>query len=146
MDRLVARVVGYDKARANYALLNEIQSGCANIPAHPPPAPGGTEKLTALERKALVEAGIEAAEAEAAKARDALANAEHGLAEAQESLATLDRTNASVLEGDAPYREAVELLAAADKREDLNQLYQEALRTPTPRDEEIVRRSRPPTS
>jgi hypothetical protein len=53
----------------------------------------------------------------------------------------LDRTyDVSVLEGDAPYREAVEVLAAADQREDLDQLYQEALRTPTPRDEEIVRR------
>ena len=142
MDRLVARVVGYDKARANYALLNEIPE---RLREHSRrilhQLREEREKLTALERKALVEAGIEAAEAEAAKARDALANAEHGLAEAQESLATLDRTyDASVLEGDAPYREAVELLAAADKREDLNQLYQEALRTPTPRDEEIVRR------
>jgi chromosome segregation ATPase len=142
MDRLVARVVGYDKARANYALLNEIPE---RLREHSRrilhQVREEREKLTALERKALVEAGIEAAEAEAAKARDALADAQHGLAEAQESLATLDRTyDASVLEGDAPYREAVELLAAAHEREDLNKLYQEALRTPTPRDEEIVRR------
>ena len=126
MDRLVARVVGYDKARANYALLNEIPERLREHSRrilHQLRAE--REKLTALERKALVEAGIEAAEGEVAKARDALANAEHGLAEAQVSLAKLDRTyDASVLEGDAPYREAVELLAAADKREDVDQLYQ----------------------
>ena len=142
MDRLVAHVVGYDRARANYALLNEIPE---RLREHSRRIMNQLReervKLTALERKALVEAGIEAAEAEAAKARDALADTDSRLVEARESLATLDRTyNASVLEGDAPYREAVELLAAADAREDLNQLYQESLRTPTPQDEEIIRR------
>jgi len=34
----------------------------------------------------------------------------------------------------------VELLAAADARQDLQALYREALRTPTPQDEAIVRR------
>jgi hypothetical protein len=142
MDRLVARVVGYDKARANYALLNEIPE---RLREHARRVIGdlreARDRLTALERRALVEAGIEAAEAEGAKARDAVAEAEDRLAEAREALATLDRTHdTSVMEGDAPYREAVELLAAADAREDLNQLYQEALRTPAPQDEEIVRR------
>ena len=69
MDRLVARVVGYDKARANYALLNEIPE---RLREHSRrilhQLREEREKLTALERKALVEAGIEAAE-EAAKAR-----------------------------------------------------------------------------
>jgi hypothetical protein len=142
MDRLVARVVGYDRARANYALLNEIPE---RLREHSRRMIGELReeraRLTTLERKALVEAGIEKAEAEAAKARAALAEAERGQTEAREALTALDRSyDASVLEGDAPYREAVELLAAADEREDLNQLYQEALRTPTPRDEEIVRR------
>ncbi|QRM34016.1 hypothetical protein [Microvirga sp. VF16] len=142
MDRLVARVVGYDKARANYALLNEIPE---RLREHARRLIGelreARDRLTALERKALVDAAIEAAEAKAAKARDGVADADGRLAAAREALATLDRTyDASVLEGDAPYREAVEVLAAADQRENLDQLYQEALRTPTPRDEEIVRR------
>jgi hypothetical protein len=142
MDRLVARVVGYDKARANYTLLNEIPE---RLREHSRRLIGdlreARDRLTAIERKALVNAGVEAAEAAAAKVRDAVANADGRLAEAREALATLDRNyDASVLEGDAPYREAIEVLAAADQRENLNQLYQEALRTPTPRDEEIVRR------
>ena len=142
MDRLVARVVGYDKARANYALLNEIPE---RLREHARRIINDLRderaKLTALERKALVDAGIEGAEAGAAKAQARVAEAERALSEAREALAALDRTyDASVLEGDAPYREAVALLAAADEREDLNRLYQEALATPTPSDEEIVRR------
>jgi chromosome segregation ATPase len=142
MDRLVARVVGYDKARANYALLNEIperlREHSRRIIAELREA---RDRLTTIEREALVSAGIEASEASAAKAQAAVADAEGRLAEARQALSALDRTyDSSVLEGDAPYREAVELLAAADQREDLNQLYQEALSTPTPRDEEIVRR------
>ncbi len=142
MDRLVAGVVGYDKARANYVLLNEIP---ARLREHARRIMNemrdARERLTALERRALVAAGIEAAEAQVAEAQGALGDADRRLAEAREALTAMDRTyDSSVLEGDAPYREAVEVLAAADAREDLNQLYQEALRTPTPQDEDIVQR------
>jgi hypothetical protein len=98
-------------------------------------------RLAAVERSALVAAGVEAAETKAADAKAALDGAERKLKEAREALSTMDRTyDTSVLEGDAPYREAVELLAAEDARDDLNQLYREATKTPTPQDEEIVRR------
>jgi hypothetical protein len=142
MDRLVARVVGYDKARANYALLNEIP---VRLREHAERVKGELEevrsRLTVLERAALVAAGIEALEAKAAKAKAALEEADRDLGKAQESLTALDRSyDTSVLEGDTPFRDAVELLAAADAREDLTHLYREAMRTPTPRDEAIVRR------
>ncbi len=142
MDRLVARVVGYDKARANYALLNKIPE---RLREHARRVSGQLAEertgLTALERAALVKGGIEALEARATNAKAALEEADRALDEAQEALATLDRTyDASVLEGDTPFRDAVELLAAADAREDLNELYREAMQTPTPQDEEIVRR------
>lgn len=142
MDRLVDGVVRYDKARPNYALLNEIPERLRDHSRRI------IEKLQeerfnlkALERKALVEAGSEGAEAKVAKARDLVTHREAQLAKAREALATQDRTyDASILEGDAPYRDAVELLATADQREDLHKLYEEATRTPTPKDEEIVRR------
>jgi hypothetical protein len=142
MDRLVARVVGYDKARPNYTLLNEIPE---RLREHARRVLNelrdARDRLTALERQALVTAGIGSLEARASQAKEAVDEADRTLAEARAALAELDRTHdASVLEGDAPYREAVALLAAADEREDLNQLYQEALRTPTPQDEDIVRR------
>lgn len=142
MDRLVARVVGYDKARPNYTMLNEIP---ARLREHVERMKSEVEaeraRLTALERSTLVAAGIEPMEARLGEAKAGLREAEGRLNEAGEALTAIDRTyDTSVLEGDAPYREAVELLAAADSREDLNHLYQEAIRTPTPRDEEIVRR------
>jgi hypothetical protein len=142
MDRLVARVVGYDKARANYALLNEIP---ARLREHArriiDELRNERDRLTAIERTALTTAGIEALESAASNAKNAMDAADRQLIDARETLARIDRTHdTSVLEGDAPYREAVELLASADAREDLNELYQEAIRTPTPRDEEIVRR------
>lgn len=142
MDRLVARVVGYDKARANYALLNEIPE---RLREHArriiDDLKDARSRLTAFERKALVDAGISALEEAAARSREAVEEADRRLAEARSALADLDRTHdASVLEGDAPHREAVALLAAADEREDLHRLYQEALRTPSPQDEELVRR------
>jgi hypothetical protein len=142
MDRLVARVVGYGKARANYALLNEIPE---RLREHARRIIDDLRtvrsRLTALERQALVTAGIPPLEDKAAQSKEAVEEADRGLAEARSALADLDRTHdASVLEGDAPYREAIAVLAAADEREDLNQLYEEALRTPTPQDEALVRR------
>ena len=99
------------------------------------------DALTALERTALVNAGMEAVEAAATKAREEVGQAEARLADARDNLSTLDRTyDASILEGDAPYRDAIEVLAAADQKEKLDELYEEALRTPSPRDEEVVRR------
>ncbi len=142
MDRLVARVVGYDKARANYALLNEIPE---RLREHSRRIIGelreARDRLTAIERKALLDAGVERSEAVAAQAKSAVGDAERRLAKGREELAALDRSfDTSGLDGDVPYREAIEILAAADEKEDLNHLYQEALRTPTPRDEDIVRR------
>jgi hypothetical protein len=142
MDRLVAQVVAYDKARANYVLLNEIPE---RLREHAQRVSGQLAeeraRLTALERAALIEAGIEAQEAKAGAAKSALDDAERALGDAREALASFDRTyDASVLEGDLPFRDAVDLLAAADAREDLRELFQEALRTPDPRDEGIVRR------
>jgi hypothetical protein len=142
MDRFVARVIGYAKARPSYVLLNEIpvrlQEHVARMKDE---VKSERDRLTAMERSALLAAGVEPTESRLAKARSALGVAERKLHEAQEALATIDRTyDSSVLEGDAPYREAVELLAAAASREDLNDLYQKAMKTPTPRDEEIVRR------
>ena len=68
MDRLVARVVGYDKARANYALLNEIPE---RLREHARRIIDDLrtvrDRLTALERQALVAAGIPPLEAKAAQ-------------------------------------------------------------------------------
>jgi hypothetical protein len=142
LDRQVARLVGYDTARANYALLNEIPQ---RLREHATRVREEVEaerrRLQEVERAALLKAGIEPLEARAAQAKAALDGAERKLAEAKSDLAALDRMyDSSVLEGDAPYREATELLAQADAQQDLTRLYREAVTTPSPRDEAIIRR------
>jgi hypothetical protein len=141
-DRQVARLVGYDTARANYASLNEIPQ---RLREHVVRVKADVERerarLHEVERAALVRAGIAPLETRAAAAKAALDEVERALAKAKAELADFDRMyDTSVLEGDAPYREAVELLAGADAQQDLQRLYREALTTSSPEDETIVRR------
>jgi hypothetical protein len=141
-DRKVARLVGYDKARANYTMLNEIplrlREHADRVKAE---IQAERERLSAVEREALREAGIEPLETAARAAKAALDEAEARLAEAQGELAAFDRAHdATALSGDMPFREAIEMLAQADAQQDLRALYQEAVATPTPRDEAIVKR------
>jgi hypothetical protein len=141
-DRKVARLVGYDKARANYTLLNEIP---LRLREHADRIAKEVEaeraRLTAVERGALVAAGVEPLEAAARDAKAALDEAEAKLTEARAVLTDFDRRHdASVLEGDVPFKEAVELLAKSDAEQDLQALYREARATSTPQDDAIVRR------
>jgi hypothetical protein len=141
-DRKVAHLVGYDKARANYTMLNEIP---LRLREHAERVKGEIQseraRLTAIEREALRQGGIEPLEAAAREVKAALDDAEARLAEARKDLADFDRAHdTTVLEGDMPFREAVEMLAQADAQQDLQALYREAVATPTPRDEAIVKR------
>ena len=141
-DRRVARLIGYDKARANYVLLNEIpQRLREHAERMKAEIANGRERLTALEREALVKAGIGPLAVRARAAKADLNQAARQLAEAKAALAALDREHdVSVLQGEGPYRDAIELLATADAQETLQALYREAMATPTPEDDAIVRR------
>src|SRR3954454_3550887 len=141
-DRRVARLIRYDKARANYALLNEIpQRLREHAQRMKAEIANARARLTPVEREALVKAGIEPLAARARAAKADLDQAERRLAEAKAALATLDREHdASVLQGEGPYRDAAELLASADAQESLQTLYREAMATPAPEDDAAVRR------
>jgi hypothetical protein len=141
-DRKVARLINYDKARANYAMLNEIpirlREHAERVKAE---AGGQRRQLAEVERAALVDAEIEPLHARANEAAQALREAEGKLAEAKATLVDFDRTyDKAFLQGDAPFREAVEVLAQADAQQDIRRLYNEAMKTPSPKDEAIVRR------
>ena len=141
-DRKVARLIGYDKARANYAMLNEIpvrlRDHAERVKAE---AATQREQLVELERRALVRAGVEPLHARVNEAAQSLRETERTLAEAKAKLADLDRSyDVAFLQGDAPLREAVEVLAQADAQQDIRRLYNEALETPSPKDEGIIRR------
>jgi chromosome segregation ATPase len=142
LDRKVARLVGYDRARANYVLLNDIpvrlREHANDVKAE---ADAQRRHLAEVERAALLRAGIEPLQARASEAARALREAEGKLADAKARLAEFDRTyDTSFLQGDAPYREAVELLAQADAQQDIRRLYDDAAKTPSPKDEAIIRR------
>lgn len=141
-DRKVAHLVGYDKARPNYVMLNEIpvrlREHAARVKAE---VDAQRQRLAEVERTALAGAGAEPVQARARAAASALREAERKLAAAKAALAEFDQTyDASFLQGDAPFREAVELLAQADAQQDIRRLYNEALKTPSPKDETIIRR------
>jgi hypothetical protein len=141
-DRKVARLLGYETARANYIMLNEIpvrlREHALRVKAE---VDAQRRHLAEVERAALVQAGIEPLQARASEAANALREAEGRLAKAKAVVAEFDRTyDMSFLQGDTPYREAVELLAQADAQQDLLRLYNEALKTPSPKDEAILRR------
>ena len=127
-------LVGYDKARANYAMLNEIpvrlREHAERVKAE---AAAQREHLVEVERRALVRAGVEPLHARAKEAAQSLREAERKLVEATARLADFDRKyDTAFLKGDAPLREAVELLAQADAQQDIRRLYNEALKTSIP--------------
>lgn len=141
-DRRVARLIGYDKARANYALLNEIplrlREHAARMNAE---IAAERARLTEVERAALDKGGVDPLLAKVVMAKQGLDEAERALAKAKAELAALDREHdASVLNGELPQRDAIELLAKADSAQDLRALYQDAVKTPSPQDDALVRR------
>lgn len=143
LDRKVARLVGFDKARANYTALNEIPQRLREHAARVKAEIGAEQvRLAAVERAEMAKADGEDRAARGGQARIALAEAEGRLGSKRRDLAELDAAHDRIADGesDDAYRQAVDLLAAADSRQDLQELYREAARTPTPKDEAIVRR------
>ena len=140
-DRRVAALVGYDRARANYALLNEIP---VRLRAHADRVMQDLARektrLKEIEKAALTAAGNDTVQARVAEAKAKLDSAEGTLAKASQALAQIERQHDRAAEDDALYRDAVELLAKSDAAQDLQALYQAAIRTSDPKDESIIKR------
>jgi hypothetical protein len=143
VDRMVADFIGFGDVRANYAALIEIP---LRLREH-----AGTKRAAALERqtvlseierRALVEAGIEPKERVLAEARIKLAAADKTVEEKQGELRKVDEEHRGLVTGGAnpAYDEALVTIALADSKDQLAALYQEARRTPTAADDAIVRR------
>lgn len=142
LDRRVARLVGYDKARANYAMLNAIPIRlCEHAARLRDELQGLRTRLKAIEREALDKGGATPLEARARAAKAALDAAERDLAEARAAFGKIEQEGRQgIASGEAAYAQAIELLAAADAAKDLRSLYREAIRTPDPRDEAVIKR------
>jgi hypothetical protein len=143
MDRMVADFIAFGDVRANYAALTEIP---LRLREHAnAKRAAATEKLTALsevERRAMLDAGIEPKERALTEARGKLSAADKAVEDRQGALRKLDEERGALdSDGANPaYEEALATIALADSKDQLAALYQEARRTPTSADDAIVRK------
>ncbi len=141
VDTWVADLIGFTSARPNYHMLNEIP---LRLREHAERLEGGADderaSLEAIERAALVAAGIEDLEAAAEKADQALGDADDLVEDRRQDVAKANEEHAERADPrrDADLQAALEVLADEIRRDDLSTLYREAMKTPTTRDEEVV--------
>jgi hypothetical protein len=138
-DNKVARLIGYSGARANYAMLQEIP---ARLREHATIKQADLDeakrKLAVVERDALVAAGVEPLEARVEAAHAAMKTAEDEVVKITTELKAIDDERAKLADADENEDRAVDFLAAALAREDLNELLSEASRTPTRNDDKAI--------
>ncbi len=143
IDEKIARLVGYQGARANYAMLNEIP---VRLRAHEERCralvDAERQKLQDIEKAGLAAAGSGALEERLHPAEAALTEADGRLKAADAALLALDRQRDAALksEKDGVYAKAIEILAEADSRESISKLYYKATQTMSQQDDAIVRR------
>jgi hypothetical protein len=140
-DRKVARLIGYHEARANYAMLQEIPTRLrehARNKQHDVAA--AKERVALVERQALVTDGIETVEGRLAAGHAAVKAAADAVMKITTDLQQIeaDRQQAVGAGDDSAHGRAVDLLAQALAREDLRELYQQAVRTATPADDQAI--------
>jgi chromosome segregation ATPase len=140
-DRKVAVLVGYQGARANYAMLQEIPARLREHAKEKLADFDATKgKLAEVERRGLVADGVEAAEGRVEQADAVMKKAEEAVAKTTAELQQVeDERQREVGAGEnAAYSGAIDLLAEGLARDDLNRLYQEALQTPAKEDEQVI--------
>ena len=143
IDGRMADFIGFVSARANYAMLLEIPRRLKEHAARQRAiAMERKAELSRIERRAMLDAGIEDRERELAAARQALAAAEAEFHKGRDLLRTADERRAALFaeSEDPAYHEALSTIVAGDSQDDLATLYREARRTATPADEAIVRK------
>ncbi|MBD8890391.1 hypothetical protein [Roseibium litorale] len=142
LDRWVARLIGFEGARANYAMLTRIPEKLA---AHADRcevlAAQEQDVLAAMSRKKMAET---AGEDLAGKIEDATAEIsalDQKIEDLEPSITTLTNALHAFSNGeDDGFRKAEEQLSGSLRGDDLQDLWRDALATPSPEDEKIVRK------
>jgi hypothetical protein len=143
MDRAVAEFIGFGDIRPNYAALIEIPLRLReHATAKGAEAAERGKAVSDIERRAMVEGGIEAKERSLNEARHKLAAADSTLEDKNGLLGKLEEERKGlVASGTNPsYLEALETIVSADSKDDLAALYAEARRTATSADDAMVRK------
>lgn len=142
LDGRVARLVGFDAARVNYARLQELP---VRLAAHAQAAGDGAEAayaaLAELDLAARRADGVVELEAARDRAADELAQVDARLEALGSEHEALHARLEAMAQGDDPtYQAAVAYLAGELGRDDLQTLRRQALATPYPEDDAIVAR------
>lgn len=142
MDRWVARLAGYDKARVSFSMLNEIPRRlAAHAERQRELADAQAQRLSALQDAALKEgdAGARRAELDEAEGKaDAIDDRIE--ANAKKLIDAHDR-RAKMIAGDDPIlQDATRVIEGALRQQDLQALRGQAERTPAPEDDAAVAR------
>lgn len=141
-DGWVARLIDFDKARANCAMLMEIPKRLrAHAERHRARAAEEAGKLDALEQSAVQLA-------EPSEVRERLSGTRAKVAAVEARLEALETERANIFEertklnsgADTATTEALDVIVAALKRDDLRHLKRQAMRTPLPDDDTVVAR------
>lgn len=143
MDRMVAHFIGFAAVRPNYAALIEIPLRLReHATAKRAAAAQRLAALSAIERRAMVEAGVEPKERALSEARHKLAAAERTLDDKAALLRKTDEERTALVSGGSnpTYEQALATIASADAKDQIAALYAEARRTATPADDAIVHR------
>lgn len=140
-DRMVAGLTDYLGARANYTMLREIPLRLREHASEKQRDAGASQdRVLMLERKALVADGVEPIEAQVEAGNVAVKAAADAVLKITTELHQIEAERQVALGtgDDAVFNRAVELLAQALTQENLDRLYQDALRTPAQDDDELV--------
>jgi hypothetical protein len=143
IDGTMADYISFSEARSSYHMLTEIP---LRLREHASRQRKSANELSAnvgaLERQAMIEAGIEPKERALAQARHKLAASDATAEKKRNHLREVEEQRNALVDGtgDAAYTQALTTIATADAQDDIGTLYREAQRTKTPSDDMIVRR------
>jgi hypothetical protein len=142
LDTKVARLVGFDGARANYARLQEIP---VRLREHAEQkkrdAEAVFEVLRGLDEQAREQDGVVALEASRDQQQAGLEEIDARIEEATERYGQLlARKEEFAMGEDEHYRKAVDYVASELRRDDTRELRRDAMATPFPDDDLVVNR------
>ena len=141
LDKKVAHLISYDKARANYNMLTELP---LRLQEHAEQkrllADEAFESLKKLDQEAAEAAGIPELQSMLKVEENDLEKAEQALEDHDaHSLALEHRVAAFSTGDDQEFQDIVNLLITNFRQNDLQELYNDAAQTPMPEDDLIVR-------
>lgn len=140
-DELVARLIRYREARANYHMLNQIPDRLReHVERVRAQLQSQQTRLAELRQEKLLEAGAGPLQDKAAQAKAALDSAEAALLEARRRFEAADKSYGELIGRDhqGAFEQAIGAMAANDSRDEVVTLYREAARTKTDQDRVIV--------